>query len=99
MDVTSIVKPIIDGGAGGIYNFSLTETSSSQEGEALVVVYTNPALATGTFGILDGFARTSGDTTAINFADPLGPHRAGLFRRNVSRRRVQSAAARCLPSR
>lgn len=79
MDVTSIVKPFIDGGPGGIYNFQLTETSSTQDGEALVVVYTNPALATATFGILDGFARTSGDTTAINFAEPLDPSAAGFF--------------------
>jgi len=79
MDVTSIVKPIIDGGPGGIYNFPLTETDSTQDGEALVVVYTNPALSTATFGILDGFARTSGDTTAINFAKPLDPSDAGFF--------------------
>ncbi len=79
MDVTSIVKPVIDGGAGGIYTFPITETSSSQDGEALVVIYSNPLLPTGTFGMLDGFARTSGDTTAINFGAPLDPSAPGFF--------------------
>lgn len=78
-DVTSIVKPIIDGGAGGVYNFSITETSSSQDGEALVVVYSNPALGISTVGILDGFASVIGDTTSINFIAPLDPTAPGFF--------------------
>lgn len=78
-DVTSIVKPIIDGGAGGVYNFSITETSSSQDGEALVVVYSNPALGISTVGILDGFASVIGDTTSINFVAPLDPTAPGFF--------------------
>lgn len=78
-DVTSIVKPIIDGGAGGVYNFTITETSSTQDGEALVVVYSNPALGISTVGILDGFASVLGDTTSINFATPLAPAAPGFF--------------------
>jgi hypothetical protein len=78
VDVTSIVKPIIDGGAGGVYNFSVTETSASQDGEALVVVYSNPALGVSTIGILDGFSATTGDTTSISFAAPLDPNAAGF---------------------
>lgn len=81
-DVTSIVKPLIDGGAGGVYNFAITETSSSQDGEALVVVYTRPALApviNATFGILDGFSVSAGDSTAINFASTLNPADPGFF--------------------
>jgi hypothetical protein len=77
-DVTSIVKPIIDGGVGGVYNFSITETSSSQDGEALVVVYSNPTLGTSTVGILDGFASVTGDTTSINFSTPLQPGNVGF---------------------
>ena len=77
-DVTSIVKPIIDGGAGGIYNFRITETSSSQDGEALVVVYSNPALGISTVGILDGFASVLGDTTSISFASALHPLAPGF---------------------
>ncbi len=41
-DVTSIVKPIIDGGAGGIYNFDLKENGDN-DGSVLVVVYRNAA--------------------------------------------------------
>lgn len=77
-DVTSIVKPIIDGGAGGVYSFSITETSINQDGEGLVVVYSLPSLATTTVGILDGFAKTGGDTTAINFATALNPAAPGF---------------------
>ena len=33
-NVTSLVKPIIDAGPGGVYDFSITEASSNQDGEA-----------------------------------------------------------------
>ena len=78
-DVTGIVKPIIDGGGGGIYDFLVNEGSGGQDGEALVVVYSHPALPVATVGILDGFASVTGDATAINFADPLHPADAGFF--------------------
>ena len=78
-DVTGIVKPIIDGGPGGIYDFTVTEGFSSQDGEALIVVYSLPSLPVSTVGILDGFASVSGDSTAINFADPLHPAAPGFF--------------------
>lgn len=77
-DVTNLVKPVVDGGAGGIYNFNITETSSSQDGSALVVVYSNAALGISSIGILDGFSASSGDTTSINFAKPLDPLAAGF---------------------
>lgn len=77
-DVTNLVKPVIDSGAGGIYNFNITETSASQDGSALVVVYSNAALGTSSIGILDGFSASSGDTTSINFAKPLDPLAAGF---------------------
>jgi len=77
-DVTSIVKPLIDGGPGGVYNFSITETDSRQDGEALVVVYSNPALGVSTVGILDGWASVTGDTTSINFATPINTAAPGF---------------------
>lgn len=77
-NVTNIIKPLVDGGAGGIYNFSITETSSSQDGSALVVVYALPSLITTTIGILDGFSLTTGDTTSVNFATPLNPSTPGF---------------------
>ncbi len=78
-DVTSIVKPVIDGGAGGIYDFNVTETSSSQDGEALVVVYSNESLPDATFAIADGYSLTSADSFSINFADPLDPTDSSFF--------------------
>jgi hypothetical protein len=78
-DVTSIVAPIINGGGGGAYNFTITETDGSQDGNALVVVYSNPSLPVATVGILDGFASVTGDTTSINFVNPLDPTDPGFF--------------------
>jgi len=77
-DVTSLVKPSIDAGPGGTYNFRITETSQSQDGEALVVVYQLASLATTTVAILDGFSATTGDSTSINFAQPLNPAAPGF---------------------
>ena len=78
-DVTSIVQPIIDGGVGGVYNFSVTETSDNQDGEALVVVYSLASLPIATVGVLDGGSSQSGDSTSINFGTPLDPSAAGFF--------------------
>lgn len=78
-DVTSILKPVIDGGPGGLYDFRITETASSQSGEALVVVYELASLALSTVGILDGFSSQTGDATSINFAAPLNPAAPGFF--------------------
>jgi hypothetical protein len=77
-DVTSIVAPIINGGAGGAYNFNLTETSANTDGEALVVVYSNATLGTSTIGILDGFSDQNGDNSAITFASGLHPSDPGF---------------------
>ncbi|MBZ5632851.1 MAG: PEP-CTERM sorting domain-containing protein [Acidobacteriia bacterium] len=78
-DVTSIVKPVIDGGVGGVYNFNITETSSSQDGEALVVVYSDPSLsADHTVAILDGFSAAGGDSFTATFSTPLDPTAPGF---------------------
>ena len=77
-NVTSIVKPVVDGGPGGVYNFTISETSDSTSGEALIVVYSNPLIATSTFALLDGFAATGGDVTSVNFANPLDPTAPGF---------------------
>lgn len=81
VDVTSIVKPVIDGGAGGVYNFAIVEGNNnpSIDGHALVVVYSNATLPDASVGILDGFASVTGDSTSINFADPLDPTDPGFF--------------------
>lgn len=71
-DVTSILKPLIDGGVGGTYTFNVTETNTlNTDGAALVVVYSLASLAQSTVAILDGFASVTGDTTTVNFTTPL----------------------------
>ena len=77
-DVTSIIKPLIDGGPGGVYTFGITEAARAQDGEALVVVFSNPTLGTSTVGILDGWASVTGDTTSVNFTSPLHPAAPGF---------------------
>jgi hypothetical protein len=79
-DVTGVVSSVIDGGLGGIYDFTVTEsTTSLQDGEALIVVYSLPSLPISTVGILDGFSLSGGDTATISFADPLDPTAPGFF--------------------
>jgi hypothetical protein len=79
-DVTSIVAPVVNGGPGGTYNFSISEVDTAQQdGEALVIVYSKPTLPDQTVGILDGFASSTGDHTSITFAKPLDPTASGFF--------------------
>ena len=78
-DVTSIVAPVIDANSGSPYTFTVTETqSAAQDGEGLVVVYTNPSLSGQTVGILDGFSASGGDSSSITFTSPLHPGDAGF---------------------
>jgi hypothetical protein len=79
-DVTSTVASVVDGGPGGTYNFSVTESNTfQQDGEALVVVYSNPSQPKQTVAILNGFASSAGDTSFVNFATPLDPSAPGFF--------------------
>jgi hypothetical protein len=78
-DVTSIVASIINGGAGGTYGFTVGEANSSSiDGTALAVIYSLATLPESTVALLDGFASLGGDTTTINFADPLNPDAPGF---------------------
>lgn len=82
-DVTNIVQAKI-GGAGGLFNFSVTEALNNsnginiQNGEALVVIFKLPTGATTTIGILDGATSSSGDTATMTFANPLDPTAIGF---------------------
>ena len=70
-DVTAIVKPVIDVGVGGVYDFTVDEVTALQDGEALVVVYENASLDDATFALVEGFSDISGDNFSINFAEPI----------------------------
>ena len=79
-DVTSLVASVINGGAGGAYNFAIDEGNSSEtDGTALAVIYSLASLPEATVAILDGFASVAGDTTTLNFADPLDPTVPGFI--------------------
>ncbi|HUL71522.1 MAG TPA: PEP-CTERM sorting domain-containing protein [Vicinamibacterales bacterium] len=78
-DVTATAAAAIDGGPGGTYNFTVTETDANQDGEGLVVVYSLGSLPVSTVGILDGFSATTGDSASINFSSPLDPTQSGFF--------------------
>jgi|ERR1019366_7415208 hypothetical protein len=66
--------------AGGATSFAISETSSLQDGEALVVVYKDPAVSDiSTVGILDGFSAVGGDNSTISFSSPLNPAASGFF--------------------
>jgi hypothetical protein len=74
-DVTSKVQSVVGAvAAGGIYNFDVTEgpenSSRGQDGEALVVVYSDPTAGTNTVAILNGFSAFGGDTATVSLASP-----------------------------
>lgn len=78
-DVTSFVASIINGGAGGTYDFTIDEANSLRtDGTALVVVYELASLAETTVALLDGFASVTGDTATFNFGTPLDPTAPGF---------------------
>lgn len=77
LDVTDQVRTKI-GTGGGNYTFQilsenadLTTTSDGFDGEALVVVYSNPMEKQRTIAFFDGFANNLGQTTNLNFTNPL----------------------------
>ena len=78
-DVTSLVSSAVNGGAGGTYDFTVGEgNSGTTDGTALVVVYGLASLPAQTVAILDGFSAVGGDSTSLNFADPIDPTAAGF---------------------
>nr|MBI3613041.1 PEP-CTERM sorting domain-containing protein [Nitrospirota bacterium] len=80
-DVTSIVAPLIGGGGALPFDFAISDGSSTTvDGEALVVVYSNPLLPTSTVAIMNGGQALTGDTFTITFASPLAPGFFGEMR-------------------
>lgn len=80
-DVTSIIQSIVGGGSAAPIGLTINESDPNQDGEALVVVYSNATTVpnTQTVGILDGFSATTGDTATITFASPLDPTAPGFL--------------------
>ena len=71
-DVTSLISGLAT--AGPNYSWSISEGSALNnriDGEVLVVVYEDPGLPQGSVALLDGGQKTGGETTVVNFVDPL----------------------------
>jgi PEP-CTERM motif-containing protein len=72
-DVTSFVQA--NANIGSLTTWTAHESNANQDGEALVIVYSNPTVqpTTHTVSILDGFSSSAGDTSNISFtALPAG---------------------------
>jgi len=72
-DVTSIIASSF---TGGLQNFSILENGDN-DGEVLVVAYSNPSTQGFASVILDGELSTTGDTVEFNFASI--PYTGGAF--------------------
>lgn len=73
-DVTSQVAAKVLGGSASPFSFTVNEDPSLNsliDGEVLAIIYSNPAETYRTIAFLDGNTAASGDTTTVNFANPL----------------------------
>jgi hypothetical protein len=68
-DVTSVVRSVVDGGPGGLYNFNLQE-HGDHDGSVLVVAYSNASTQGRSALIYDGELATTGGVTRFNLANP-----------------------------
>jgi len=73
-DVTDLVRTLVGVQAGPDYSWEVSEGNRNNriDGEALIVVYSNPALPEGSVALLDGGQNTGGETTQVNLGAPLG---------------------------
>lgn len=77
-DVTSIVKPTIDGFPAGISTLNITECNTfSDDGEALLVVFNDPTATEKTIIIMFGGLKTTGDNFSVTLANPIDPKAPG----------------------
>jgi hypothetical protein len=80
-DVTSLVQSLITGAVTDSFSWSVSEGTLNTriDGEVLVIVYSNPALAFSSVALLDGGQNTGGETTIVNLGAPLtDPNAAGF---------------------
>jgi hypothetical protein len=65
-DVTSTFAAAMS--AGGAFTYTVTETNTSQDGEALVAVYDKHGANVSTVFVYDGFSASAGDSFGFNIA-------------------------------
>jgi hypothetical protein len=80
-DVTALVRTLTAGAATDSFSWAVTEGALNDriDGEVLAIVYSHPSLALATVALLDGGQRTGGETTAVNFVNPLTDPTAAGF--------------------
>ncbi|WP_339773725.1 PEP-CTERM sorting domain-containing protein [uncultured Paraglaciecola sp.] len=73
VDVTSLVSAAVGGGGAAPFSFDILSENPTGgiDGEALAIVYSNPAETLRSIAFLDGFSQTTGDSAFISLADPL----------------------------
>jgi hypothetical protein len=72
-DVTALIQTLTAGAATDSFSWAVTEGALNNriDGEVLAIVYSHPSLALATVALLDGGQRTGGESTVVNFANPL----------------------------
>ena len=72
-DVTTQIRALIGSGSASTFNFTVNSESpnGSIDGEALVIIYSNPSEDGRQIIIYDGAASPSGDNTVINFPSAI----------------------------
>jgi hypothetical protein len=80
-DVTDLVRTLTAGAATDSFSWAVTEGALNNriDGEVLAIVYSHPSLALATVALLDGGQRTGGETTTVNFINPLTDPTAAGF--------------------
>jgi hypothetical protein len=84
-DVTGLISSLAT--AGPNYNWTVEEGSllnNRIDGEVLAIVYSAPTLPNGSVVLLDGGQNTAGETTTVNFVNPLGDVSDPNFFTNMS---------------
>jgi len=77
-NVTSEIKDIYESNIE-FYTFSIAESNTEVDGEALVIVYYNDLLPETTIAIIDGGASIIADQILISFPSPLEPSLSSFF--------------------
>lgn len=83
-DVTSLVQSLAT--TGPSYSWEISEGSLNNriDGEVLAIVYEGASLPESSVVLLDGGQNTDGETTTVNFAEPLGDVTAPGFFADMS---------------
>ncbi|HVF11513.1 MAG TPA: DUF3344 domain-containing protein, partial [Actinomycetota bacterium] len=80
-DVSSQVTAKVTSGAGPRYGFKILNDPVGLDGVGLVVIYSNPSSPEVSIAILEGGLSSAGQTTTLNFANPVNKSAGGFMAR------------------